>query len=211
MSLISSIQQRDPANPTFFEVVLAYPGFHVIGFHKVSSVCWRYGLRALARFISHLGRWVTGIEIHPGAKIGRNLFIDHGMGVVIGETSVIGDNVLIYHGVTLGGKGGERAGDKRHPTVEDGAVIGACAQVLGNIRIGKGAKVGAGAVVTFDVADGVVVAGNPARIISCENNKNSAYGLPELLPDVLEQEIEELREEIAALGHKLKDGNDRAA
>jgi serine O-acetyltransferase len=120
MSLISSIQQRDPANPTFFEVVLAYPGFHVIGFHKVSSVCWRYGLRALARFISHLGRWVTGIEIHPGAKIGRNLFIDHGMGVVIGETSVIGDNVLIYHGVTLGGKGGERAGTKDTPPLKMG-------------------------------------------------------------------------------------------
>lgn len=210
MDFIASIQKRDPANPTFFEVVLAYPGFHVIGFYKLSSLLWRYGLRALARFVSHLGRWVTGIEIHPGAKIGRNLFIDHGMGVVIGETAVIGEDVLIYHGATLGGKGGEKRGDKRHPTLEDGAVIGAGAQVLGNIRIGKGAKVGAGAVVTFDVADGVVVAGNPARIIFCENSQNSAYGLPERLPDVLEQEIEELRKEIAALGKKLQ-GNDRAA
>jgi serine O-acetyltransferase len=211
MDLISSIQKRDPAHPTFFEVVLAYPGFHVLGFHALASTLWRYRLKALARFVSHIGRWLTGIEIHPAAKIGKNLFIDHGMGVVIGETAVIGDDVLIYHGVTLGGKGGEKAGDKRHPTVEDGAVIGASAQVLGNLRIGKNAKVGAGAVVTFDVPDGVVVAGNPARIISCENSQNSAYGLPERLPDVLEQEIEELREEISVLGNKLKDGNDRAA
>lgn len=194
--LIKSIQQRDPANPTMFEVVFSYPGFHVLGFHKIANFLWHHEFRSLARFISHLGRFLTGIEIHPGVTIGKNLFIDHGMGVVIGETSVIGDNVLIYHGVTLGGKGGEGKGSKRHPTVSDSTVIGAGAQVLGNIRIGTGAKIGAGSVVTFDVPDGATAVGNPARIIECKVSKEGAYGLPEeALQDSAMIEIGKLRSE----------------
>jgi len=199
-SLIKSIQSRDPANPTLFEVVLAYPGFHVLGFHALANLLWRYDLRALARLVSHLGRFLTGIEIHPAVKIGKNLFIDHGMGVVIGETAEIGDNVLIYHGVTLGGKGGEGKGSKRHPSVADNAIIGAGAQVLGNIRIGKNAKIGANAVVTFDVPDDAVAVGNPARLIVCGEVHGGAYGLPDnTLPDSMMMEIEKLRAEIADL------------
>ncbi|HNQ92104.1 MAG TPA: serine O-acetyltransferase [Alphaproteobacteria bacterium] len=205
-SLIQSIRDRDPANPTTFEVLFSYPGFHVLGFHKLANFMWKNNLRSLARFISHLGRFFTGIEIHPGVKIGGNLFIDHGMGVVIGETSVIGDNVLIYHGVTLGGKGGKGVGSKRHPTVADNAVIGAGAQVLGNVRIGAGAKIGANAVVTFDVPDGATAVGNPARIIECKETKKGAYGLPEeVLQDSAMVEIGKLRAEFDQVKKELEE------
>ena len=162
LELIRSIQSRDPAKPTTLEVMLAYPGLHILAFHRTSSCLWRYGLRALARLIAHLGRFLTGIEIHPAAKIGKFLFIDHGMGVVIGETAVIGDNVTIFHGVTLGGKGN---GDTRHPTIEDDVMIGAGAVLLGAIVIGQGARIGANAVVTKSVPAGTQVIGAKAAYL----------------------------------------------
>ena len=151
--LIKSIQARDPANPTFFEVILAYPGFHALGFHAVASRLWKINLRAMARLTSHLGRFFTGIEIHPGAKIGQCLFIDHGMGVVIGETAIVGDDVVLHQSVTLGGRGGEKPGVKRHPTIGNKVVIGAGAKVLGNIQIGDGVRIPANAVVTRDMPE----------------------------------------------------------
>lgn len=161
MSLIESIQRRDPARPTFFEVVLAYPGFHIMFlFHPLAQFLWSMELRALARFWANIGRILTGIEIHPQARIGKNLFIDHGMGVVIGQTAVIGDDCTIFHGVTLGGKGD---GEKRHATVGDRVMIGATAQLIGPVVIGNDVKIGAGAVVLKDVPSGKTVVGNPAR------------------------------------------------
>lgn len=163
MSLLKSIQMRDPAKPTTFEVVLAYPGFHMLTlFHPVAQLLWKYELRALARFWANIGRILTGIEIHPQAQIGKNLFIDHGMAVVIGQTAVIGDDCTIFHGVTLGGKG---AAEKRHATVGDRVMIGAGAHLIGPIVVGNDAKIGAGAVVVKDVAAGATVVGNPARAI----------------------------------------------
>ncbi len=203
LSLIRSIQDRDPANPTFFEVILAYPGFHALGMHWAAHFLWGIGLRALARLWAHLGRLLTGIEIHPGAKVGRNLFIDHGMGVVIGETSVIGDNVTMYQGVTLGGKGGAEKGAKRHPTIEDGVIIGAGAQVLGDIVMGQGAKIGANAVVTGEVPAGCTVVGNPARLVHCEKgDEGKAYGMPRHLIDPVAEVIDGLLADVKALKEK---------
>lgn len=185
-TLINSIQTRDPAKPTWSEVVFSYPGFHVIGFYKIAHFLWGRGLRGLARFVAHLGRFFTGIEIHPGASIGKNLFIDHGMGVVIGETAVIGNDVLLYHGVTLGGRGTANHNYRRHPVIGDGTVIGAGAQVLGAIHVGEKARIGANAVVTFDVPAGAVAVGNPARIVRTDDCKVGAYGLPDHNVSVLE-------------------------
>jgi serine O-acetyltransferase len=203
--LLAAIQKRDPVHPSALEVVLAYPGFHVLGFHALASFLWRYELRTLARVVAHIGRLLTGIEIHPGARIGKRLFIDHGMGTVIGETSVIGDDVTLYHGVTLGGKGGGVPGEKRHPTVENAAMVGAGAQVLGNVTIGVGAKVGANAVVTSNVPAGAVAVGNPARITVCqEQDAGAAYGLPaHEIVDPLKEEISSLRRDIEELRRKL--------
>ena len=202
-SLIKSIQQRDPAQPTFFEVLLAYPGFHAVGMHRVSHFLWGMKLRALARVWAHFSRWITGIEIHPGATIGRNLFIDHGMGVVIGQTAIIGDNVTMYHGVTLGGKGGAEKPVKRHPTIEDGAIIGAGAQILGDITVGKNAKVGASSIVTGDVPAGCTVVGNPARLVKCKkDDEGKAYGLPRHLVDPVAEAISGLMKDVEALKAK---------
>lgn len=178
MSLIRSIQERDPAKPTFAEVLFAYNGFHAVCMHRFNSLLWGLRLRALARFFANLTRILTGIEIHPEAKIGQNLFIDHGTGVVIGQTAVIEDNVTIYHGVTLGGVG--RAGQvegKRHPTIKEGAIIGSGAQVLGGITIGAHAKVGSNSVVTNDIPEGMTAIGIPARVIGGDD-KARAYGMP---------------------------------
>ena len=162
--LIESIQKRDPAQPTFWEVALGYPGFHALAlFHPVASWLWQAKFRAGARAWANIGRMVTGIEIHPQASLGKNLFIDHGTGVVIGQTGSIGDDCTIYHGVTLGGKG---SGAKRHPSVGHRVSIGAHAQLIGPITIGDDAVIGAGAVVVKDVPPGVTVAGNPARPLS---------------------------------------------
>jgi serine O-acetyltransferase len=151
---------RDPAARSALEIVLLYPGVHAIWAHRVNHRLWRAGLRFPARFGSQVARWITGIEIHPGAVIGRRFFIDHGMGVVIGETAEVGDDVMLYHGVTLGGR--TRDGGKRHPTLGDGVAVGAGAKILGPITIGAHCVVGANAVVTKDAAEGVVLVGVPA-------------------------------------------------
>jgi serine O-acetyltransferase len=160
---IASVFDRDPAARSTWEVITCYPGFHALMLHRLSHWVWGLGLKWLARFMSQLARWFTGIEIHPGASIGRRFFIDHGMGVVIGETAEIGDDVTLYHGVTLGGTSWNKG--KRHPTLQDGVVVGAGAKILGPIVIGEGARVGSNAVVVKDVPAGATAVGIPARII----------------------------------------------
>lgn len=176
---IKSIQTRDPAAPTMFEVVLAYNGFHAVMIHRMNNWIWEtIGLRAIPRFLANVGRILTGIEIHPEAKIGANLFIDHGTGVVIGQTAIIRDNVTIYHGVTLGGVGRtDSKGKKRHPTINSGAMIGAGAQVLGDITIGENAKIGANSVVATDIPAGATAIGIPARVIGGDDQARG-YGMP---------------------------------
>jgi serine O-acetyltransferase len=161
---IASVLARDPAARSSFEVLTCYPGIHALILHRMAHACWGAGLHWLGRFISHICRVLTGIEIHPGASIGRRVFIDHGMGVVVGETAVIGDDCTIYQGVTLGGTSLYR-GAKRHPTLGRGVVIGAGAQVLGGFDVGDGAKIGSCAVVVKPVPAGATAVGNPARII----------------------------------------------
>ena len=163
---IRSVFDRDPAARSSWEVLTCYPGIHAVVLHRLAHWFWHHGWRWGGRAVSHFGRFVTGIEIHPGATIGRRFFIDHGMGVVIGETAVIGDDVTLYHGVTLGGTSWNKG--RRHPTVEDGVVIGAGAQILGPITVGERAKVGSNAVVVKDVPSGTTAVGNPARIIDSE-------------------------------------------
>jgi serine O-acetyltransferase len=154
---------RDPAARSTFEVLTAYPGVHAMLFHRLAHWLWHKGAKWLARVVSHTGRWVTGIEIHPGAVIGRRFFIDHGMGVVIGETAVIGDDCTLYHGVTLGGTSWQKG--KRHPTLADDVVVGAGAKVLGPIEIGSGARIGSNAVVVRSVPANSTVVGVPGRLI----------------------------------------------
>lgn len=158
---IAAARLRDPAARNAAEVALLYPGMHAIWAHRLSHALWRRRLRFLARANSQLARWFTGIEIHPGARIGRRFFIDHGMGVVIGETAMIGDDVMLYHGVTLGGR--SRASGKRHPTLGDGVAVGAGAKILGPVTIGGGSVVGANAVVTRDAPADSVLVGVPAK------------------------------------------------
>lgn len=160
---IQTARRRDPAARNAVEIVLVYPGLHAIWAHRLVHALWqRTSLRIVARIFAHVARFVTGVEIHPGAVIGRRFFIDHGMGVVIGETTEIGDDVMLYHGVTLGGRGSERV--KRHPTIEDGVTVGAGAKVLGPVRIGAGSIVGANAVVIRDAPPGSVLVGVPAVV-----------------------------------------------
>lgn len=160
---IRAIEREDPAAKSSWEVILCYAGLHAVLIHRVSRFFYRQGWFVTARLISQLGRWLTGIEIHPGAKIGKRLFIDHGAGVVIGETAEIGDDVLLYQGVTLGGTGNERG--KRHPTVGNRVVIGTGAAILGNIVLGDDVKVGAGSVVVHSVPEGATVVGIPGRVV----------------------------------------------
>ncbi|RHW77461.1 serine O-acetyltransferase [Colwellia sp. RSH04] len=176
---INSVFDRDPAARTSFEVLLNYPGLHAIWFHRISHKLWKANWKLLARLFSTFSRWLTGIEIHPGATIGKRFFIDHGMGVVIGGTAEIGDDVTLYQGVTLGGTSW-KAG-KRHPTLEDNVVIGAGAQVLGPITIGKGGKVGSNSVVVKDVPENATAVGIPGRIV----------------PDKKEKEEHDKREQVA--------------
>ena len=166
---INSVFDRDPAARTTFEVITCYPGLHARLFHRLSNTLWHMRLKWLARFVSHFARWFTGIEIHPGATIGRRFFIDHGMGVVIGETAEIGDDCTLYHGVTLGGTSWQKG--KRHPTLEPGVIVGAGAKILGPITLGAGAKVGSNAVVVKDVPAGATAIGIPARIIDAQRDK----------------------------------------
>ncbi len=178
---IDSYVERDPALRSRLEVALCYPGFHALVFHRMANAAWRRGWHLLGRFVSHVGRVLTGIEIHPGARIGKRLFIDHGMGVVIGETAEVGDDVTLYQGVTLGGTSLEKG--KRHPTLEDNVIVGSGAQILGPFTVGKGARVGANSVVLKAVPPGVTVVGIPAQIASRRDEAPprsvfDAYGMP---------------------------------
>ena len=167
---LESIKKRDPAAKSILSIILTYPGVKAVFFHQISNFFYKAGFDLIARIISQTIRFFTGIEIHPGAKIGKNLFIDHGMGVVIGETSEISDNVTIYHNVTLGGTSpsintNEQRNSKRHPTLEENVVVGSGAQILGPVVIGKNSLIGANAVVTKDVPEKSIMAGNPAKKI----------------------------------------------
>src|SRR6185369_6898620 len=158
---IAVVFERDPAARNTWEVITCYPGFHALLVHRLAHWLWRQHLRWFARMVSHIGRWLTGIEIHPGAHIGRRFFIDHGMGVVIGETAEIGDDCTLYHGVTLGGTrpSREQGGQKRHPTIGNDVIVGSGAQVLGPYRVGDGARIGSAAVVVKEVPDGATMVG----------------------------------------------------
>ena len=183
---IQCILERDPAARTAWEVLTCYPGLHALVLHRWAHACWNHGFKWLGRFISHMSRFLTGIEIHPGAKIGARVFFDHGMGIVIGETAEVGDGCTIYHGVTLGGTSLYK-GAKRHPTLGRDVVVGAGAKVLGGFTVGDGAKIGSNAVVTKPVPAGATAVGNPARIIQAEADARreaaasrmgfSAYGI----------------------------------
>jgi len=190
---IAVVFERDPAARTTWEVLTCYPGLHAILIHRLSHALWTAGLKWLARFVSHIGRWLTGIEIHPGATIGRRFFIDHGMGVVIGETSEIGDDCTLYHAVTLGGTTWNKG--KRHPTLVNNVVVGAGAKILGPITIGSGAKVGSNAVVVKDVPDGVTVVGIPARVVGGDEapaDGFSAYAVSRDMNDPVVQALHRL-------------------
>ena len=210
---IEAFMTRDPAAQSKLEVILCYSGLHAVMYHRLSHALWKRGWRVLGRFISHFGKIMTGIEIHPAAKIGRRLVIDHGTGVVIGETSEIGDDVTLYHGVTLGGispsvDSASQVNIKRHPTLLDGAIVGSGAQILGPITVGKGARVGSNAVVTKDVPGGMTAVGIPARIVMPRDKSKIsefvAYGEPaDGCPDVVLTNIEELRNQVALLINKV--------
>lgn len=201
---IASVFHRDPAAQSVFEVLTTYPGVHAVLVHRLSHSLWTAGFLWLARFTAHIGRALTGIEIHPGAEIGRRLFIDHGMGVVIGETAVIGDDCTLYHGVTLGGTSWNKG--KRHPTLGNGVVIGAGAKVLGPIEIGAGARVGSNSVVLKSVPAGVTVVGIPGHIIGTKSQDRgatqqgfNAYGTSADMPDPVALAINRMVEHIHAL------------
>ncbi len=195
---IKAVFQRDPAARSIWEVILCYPGFHALIAYRIAHWFYKHKLFLLARIISQISRFFTGIEIHPGAKIGKGLFIDHGMGVVIGETAEIGNNVTIYQGVTLGGTGKEKG--KRHPTIGNNVIIAAGAKVLGSIKIGDNAKIGAGAVVIKPVPANSTVVGVPGRIVVQDGVR---VGLPDLehgkLPDPILSICEQLQKQVQAL------------
>ncbi|HEY4073907.1 MAG TPA: serine O-acetyltransferase [Herbaspirillum sp.] len=196
---IASIIARDPAARNGWEVLTCYPGLHAIVMHNWAHVCWNNGFKWLGRFLSHIARTLTGIEIHPGAKMGRRVFIDHGFGVVIGETAEVGDDCTIYQGVTLGGTTLNK-GVKRHPTLQRGVIIGAGAQVLGGFVVGEGAKVGSNAVVLKEVPPGATAIGNPARIVVKEAGRQetaaarmfAAYGVTPNGDDPLSKALHDL-------------------
>jgi len=200
---IDNVLRLDPAARSALEVVLCYPGFHAMLFHRSAHWLWQHGWLVLARFLSTISRSITGIEIHPGARIGRRLFIDHGVGVVIGETTEIGDDVTLYQGVTLGGTSLQRG--KRHPTLGDNVIVGAGAKVLGAFTVGRGARIGANAVVLSDVPKGVTMVGIPARPVMRRGKEGQfqAYGLDADLPDPLVRAIDDLRNEIARLNTRI--------
>lgn len=213
---IQSVFHRDPAARNAFEVLTCYPGMHAIWLHRLSGWLWRNELKWPARMVSNFGRWMTGIEIHPGAKVGRRFFIDHGMGIVIGETAEIGDDVTLYQGVTLGGTSWNKG--KRHPTLESGVVVGAGAKVLGPFTVGAGAKVGSNAVVTKPVPAGATVVGIPGRIIVKSDDQAEAkrkaiaeklgfdaYGVSEDMPDPVARAIGQLLDHLQAMDVRVED------
>jgi serine O-acetyltransferase len=198
---VTSIMERDPAPRSRLEVLLCYPGLHAVWIHRFTH--WLYGLRLylLARLISQWARWMTGIEIHPGAQIGKRLFIDHGMGVVMGETAIVGDDVTIYQGVTLGGTGKDKG--KRHPTILSQVVIGTGAQVLGNITVGVNSRVGAASVVIDDVPDNSTIVGVPGHIIF-RNGKRVVITNPRDIRDPLSDALHEVVQRVEQLEEKVK-------
>ena len=203
---IDAIAERDPASRSRLEIVLCYPGLHAVLFHRLAGAAWRARLRLVGRLVSHVGRVLTGIEIHPGARLGRRVFIDHGMGCVIGETAEIGDDVTLYHGVTLGGV--SLAREKRHPTLQNGVIVGSGAQVLGPVTVGENARIGANAVVLKDVPAGVTMVGIPAKQVLPrqlgEPSAFHAYGTPRPdIPDPTAKALDALSAEVAALRARL--------
>lgn len=212
---IQSVFHRDPAARNSFEVLTCYPGMHAIWLHRLAHILWTNGWKWPARVVSNFGRWMTGIEIHPGAKVGRRFFIDHGMGIVIGETAEIGNDVTLYQGVTLGGTSWNAG--KRHPTLEDGVVVGAGAKVLGPFTVGAGAKIGSNAVVTKAVPAGATAVGIPGRIIIkssddveakrkaiAEKLGFDAYGVSEDMPDPVARAIGQLLDHLQAVDGRLE-------
>ncbi|MFQ5469976.1 MAG: serine O-acetyltransferase [Gammaproteobacteria bacterium] len=211
---VQCVFERDPAARNSFEILTTYPGVHALLFHRLSHCIWNIGLKLFARLISTLARWLTGIEIHPAAKIGRRFFIDHGMGVVIGETAEIGDDCTLYHGVTLGGTSWEKG--KRHPTLEDNVVVGAGAKVLGPITIAKGSRIGSNAVVVKDVPEGVTVIGVPGHIARSSPVKDEdkrrefakkigfdAYGVTQDMADPVAHAVNCMLDHIHAMDSKM--------
>jgi serine O-acetyltransferase len=212
---IQSVFHRDPAARNAFEVLTCYPGMHAIWLHRFAHILWRNGWKWPARVVSNFGRWMTGIEIHPGARIGRRFFIDHGMGIVIGETAEIGNDVTLYQGVTLGGTSWNAG--KRHPTLEDGVVVGAGAKVLGPFTVGAGAKIGSNAVVTKAVPAGATAVGIPGWIIvksddevearrkaMAEKLGFDAYGVSADMPDPVARAIGQLLDHLQAVDGRLE-------
>jgi serine O-acetyltransferase len=197
---LETIFREDPAAKSTIEILLCYPGFHAVIWHRLAHRLYEANVPLLPRVISQFSRFFTGIEIHPGATIGRRFFIDHGMGVVIGETSEIGDDVLIYQGVTLGGTGNEKG--KRHPTIGNHVVIGTGAKVLGSITIGNNVKIGAGSVVVHPVPPNSTVVGIPGRVVRMRNAENEVLEHGQL-PDPEREEIDELRKRVDELEHRL--------
>jgi serine O-acetyltransferase len=205
---ITAVFDRDPAARTTLEVVLAYPGLHAIWAYRVAHWLWQRDLKLLGRLVSELSRFLTGIEIHPGATIGQRLFIDHGMGVVIGETAEIGDDVLIYQGVTLGGTSLKK--EKRHPTIEDHVMISAGASVIGPVRIGRGSRIGAGAVVVSSAPPYSTIVGIPGKVIEGESTRQDVAELDHArLPDPVARAINSLVESINKLGIRLEEIEER--
>ena len=205
MSLIASIKrdikaafEHDPAAVNTLEVLLTYPGFHARQFHRLAHTLYRWHIPVLPRLLSHISRFLTGIEIHPGAKIGEGFFIDHGMGVVIGETAEIGDNVTLYQDVTLGGTSQQKR--KRHPTLGNNVVVGVGAQLIGDITIGDNSKVGAGSVVVTSVPANATVVGVPGRVVAVRNPDTDTV---ERLPDPVGERLEFLEKKIAELEKRL--------
>jgi serine O-acetyltransferase len=196
---IASVLDRDPAAKSALEILLCYSGLHALWFYRLNHWLWNHGMRLLSRWLSQVARLLTGIEIHPAAQIGRRLFIDHGMGVVIGETSVIGDDVTLYQGVTLGGTGKEKG--KRHPTVGNGVVIGAGARVLGNVRVGDNSRVGAGSVVLRDVPDNSTIVGVPGHVILRAGQRGAITDTKQIQ--------DPLSEALAAVATQVKDLKER--
>jgi serine O-acetyltransferase len=206
---VRTVFAKDPAARSVIEVLTSYPGLHAIWAHRVSHWLWNHGARFPARYLSHLTRWLTGIEIHPGATIGRRFFIDHGMGVVIGETTEIGDDVLMYKGAVLGGVSLEQR--KRHPTLGNGVVVGSNAVVLGPIEIGRNAKIGSGAVVVKSVPANATVVGVPGQVVKvdgvrCPRRPDLHH---EALPDVIEQHLQAMSARIEALEARLRELDDQ--
>jgi len=203
---IASVFDRDPAAKSWVEVVTCYPGLHALWIHRINHWLWNHGIRLIARFSSQITRFFFAIEIHPGAQIGRRLFIDHGTGVIIGETSVIGDDCTLYQGVTLGGTGKEKG--KRHPTLGDGVYVGAGAKILGNITIGENCRVGAGSVVLHNVPPNSTIVGVPGHIVLRDGKRvviNDPIDVRDPLSDVLiklAREVKELRQKVSQLTHE---------